>query len=301
MKRLWRKVIWGSLTLVILLAALAFPVSMVVSHNVPKAIPSDYPQTVWADSRIGAAIELIEDELEIRGWASARPNWHPQARLTAMPAYQSGLTSVLSRFANLRANLITSGSGRDEDLALASSLIAQAVGTSAENQLLAATQALRRFDGLKARSVLDDEIESTLLEGELQLYRQILSECTEDLSRIVRSDERGPFDLNRTATFYKTKGRILAIGALLHSSEEDMTNQPGFRAAYASLLEALDLAFKPAPLFVSNPKPGSFSFGGNDVIQLAYLLNEARFRLQELDTVLHSKARPDPLTVTNRS
>ena len=212
MRRLWRRIIWGALSLLIVLAALSYPAAIVFGHKIPNKIPTDLPETVWADSRIGASIELIENELDQRGWVSARPGWHPQAYLTAMPAFQSGLTSVLSRFATLRAGLVTSAGGRDEDLTLAASLIAQAVGASAEDQLRAATQAMRRFDGLKARSVLDDETQSILLEGEIRLYQQILEDCLEDLGRIARSDSRAPLDLSRTATYYRVKGRLFVIG-----------------------------------------------------------------------------------------
>ena len=264
----------------------AYPTLMVLSHDLPDDLPDNIPRTVWADARVGAAIELIEAELADRGWMGTHPSWHPRAQLTAMPSFQEGMAETLTEFIRLRSRLAGTNDETDTDLRLAATLISQATSADAPDQLAAAMQALRRFDGLIARAVFDDRDLVDLMHAEAVLYSALLTSRLENLQRTVQSGAHGVLDLSRTARYYKTLGTVYTIGALLKAGGRDDIVQPGYRVALAQARDSLARAFRPHPLLVSNPEPGSFSFGGNDLVTLAFLLEDAIESLGELEVVL---------------
>ncbi|MAT34094.1 MAG: hypothetical protein CMK06_02940 [Ponticaulis sp.] len=296
----WRILKWATLGVAIAALLLAYPVSIAVSHRLPSGIPSDLPEGVWADTRIGAAIELLETEMDDRGWASARHSWHPQARLTAMPAFQSGLTDVVSEFARRRAEL-ANASRPDRDLMLASGLLAQAISEEAESRIRAAIEAMRRFDGLKARAVLSDLSRDDLFAQEISLYSDLLNSSAEDLARMSRTGSRAPVSPARTEIYFRVLGRIYAIGALLKASEAISITEPGYRSAFAAAQTALSQALKPRPLIVSNPAPGTFSLGGDDVVVLAFLVGQTHTQLEALNTLIAGTPSSGSLPLVQKS
>ncbi len=293
------KPIGGGMIIIALLGS--YPATMVLSHKLPDAIPENMPRTVWADERIGAAVELIQSEFEIRRWSDALPEWHPQNQLVAVPAFQDGLRETLALFADLRANSSQAGRTRNEDLSIAATLILNATGEGSEDQLSAATQALRRFDGLIARSVLDNDAMASLMQSEAGLYAELLSESVSDLRRAVQSDDHKIFNRARTDRYYRIMGKIYAVGTLLNAVQSDDIVHPGFRDARQKARHTLARAFAPHPLIVSNPEPGDFSLGGNDMMTLAYLMEDAIFALRELEAVLEENHLASTTDIRDRS
>ena len=279
----------------------SYPATMVLSHTLPDQIASNGRAEVWADQQVGAAIELIQTEFEVRHWSDALPEWHPQNQLIAVPAFQDGLRETLALFADLRANTSRAGSTRNEDLSIAATLILHATGEGSEDQLSAAVQALRRFDGLIARSVLDNDAMANLMRAEAALYADILSESVSDLRRSIQSDDHKIFNRARTDRYYRTVGKIYAVGTLLNAVRSHDIVQPGFRDAHEKARDALTRAFTPRPLIVSNPEPGDFSLGGNDMITLAYLMEDAIFALRELEAVLEENHLASTTDIRDRS
>ncbi len=279
----------------------SYPATMVLSHTLPDQIASNGRAEVWADQQVGAAIELIQTEFEVRHWSDALPEWHPQNQLIAVPAFQDGLRETLALFADLRANTSRAGSTRNEDLSIAATLILNATGEGSEDQLSAAVQALRRFDGLIARSVLDNDATANLMRAEAALYADILSESVSDLRRSIQSDDHKIFNRARTDRYYRSVGKIYAVGTLLNAVQSHDIVQPGFRHAHEKARDALTRAFTPRPLIVSNPEPGDFSLGGNDMITLAYLMEDAIFALRELEAVLEENHLASATDIRDRS
>ncbi|MAI91073.1 hypothetical protein [Ponticaulis sp.] len=280
----------GKLAAIFIIACLAiYPALIIRSHNIPDAIPDTISSTVWADTRIGAAIDILETEQN--RWSFGLADWHPQSRLTAMPAFQRGMADTLSQFIALRAGLASTRGQADQDLRLAASLIGQAISEGADDQLFAATQALRRHDGLIARGVLTQRTASELLADETRLYAALVEKSHSDLRAIIRAEDRRLFDATRTDVFYKVHGQLYVIGALLKAGDTHETGQSERSEAIAELEYRLDEAYRLSPLLVSNPAPGQFSFGGNDLMALAYMLDDISLSLAELTEILEAEQR----------
>jgi hypothetical protein len=277
----WKKLV---VYLVVMGVAGTYPAATLLSHQVTSEIPATVPNQVWQDRKIGAAIELLERE-EFFGWAAARPGWHPKARLTAMPAYQQGISDIISRFAGLRAEIVTDGSP-DSDLRHAQGLLSGLGGRNSSDKLHAGIEALRRFDGRKARNLLDDREPVELLMRDLDLFQSVLTKISDQQKTLAAKPTRGVFNRDIVADYYYSKGQLYAIGILVRATRADVSDRPGFEEALANLNLSLARAARPAPVTVSNPQPGQFSFGGNDIMQQAYLTLQARDALQHLEALL---------------
>lgn len=276
------------LFLFLMALGLVYPVLMVMSHKVTNRISSQTPVQVWADPKVGTAIEVLERELYF-GWASSQPVWHPQARLTAMPAFQEGIGDVFSAFAARRAEPVGDGE-RDSDLWRAHTLLLQLDDKEANDRVRAAIEALRRFDGRKARSLLEDRSSRDLLQRDLEVFRAELSLSIENLRSVASQKSRGVFNREDVRLYYHTKGELHAIAMLLKATNPDNFEIPGFRQALDGANLALARAGRPTPITVSNPQPGDFSLGGNDIMVLAYLALEADRALARLEALLSEDA-----------
>lgn len=281
--------------------ALAYPVLVVFSHKTPDHIDDSLPSGVWADNRIGTAIELIETELEMRGWVRARPGYHPQSHLIAMPAQQAGMTDVISRLASVRAGLAGSAGDGDQDLSLAATLLEKADAETAEYQIFAATQALRRFDGLKARSLLDELDPADVLAREIAGYKAILKQSKSSLDGLIRSGSRDLRDDLRTITYFRARGRVFAVGSLFRASLSELPNVSGFRSTFEDCLTLMEQAYDANPVLVSNPVPGSFSLGGNDLMAQSYLLDQMVIHMERLERLLARRNQGETLAIVDRS
>ena len=269
------------LAMMLLLIAGVYPLMIVLSSRIPNTLPAEVPVNVWADPKIGASVELLEHELDVSGWAASQPNWHPQSRLTAMPAFQQGMADVIASFAAKRSELL-SGPSVDSDLEHAQSLLARLDTQNAEDKLHAAIEALRRFDGRKARDLLEDRSADELLSGDLRLFSQIATDSALDLRQIASEKSRGFFNRDVVASYYRTKGKLYMIGLLMRATRSGEMVSPELNEALNTVNAALSRAVKPSPLTVSNPQPGSFSLGGNDVITLAFLAEEAAAAMRDM-------------------
>lgn len=269
----------------------AYPVAVAISHHVTSRLPDTVPTQVWADARIGTAIEILERETYF-GWATGRPVWHPQSYLTAMPAFQDGITDTLSAFAARRAR--SEGTAEpDSDLRHAQSLLSQLEGEEAETRAYAAIEALRRFDGRKARALTSELKTEQVLRDDLELISQLISVETENLRKTAAQASRGVFNREDVRLFYHAKGTLFACGMILRAYKPDEVELPGYRQALVQANTAFERANKPAPLTVSNTQPGEFSLGGNDMMQLAWLANEAQSSVDRLLSLLVSTQKPE--------
>jgi hypothetical protein len=277
---------WQRFGLIFFLLALslAYPVAMGVSHKVTNHIPNTVPRQVWADAKIGTAVELLERESYF-GWAASQPVWHPQSRLTAMPAFQQGIGDILSAFAGRRAELL-GGQNRDTDLWHAHTLLSKLDDKQAGDRVRASIEALSRFDGRKARALLEDRTPHELLKRDVALFRSELTDAVGPLKEISSRKSRGVFNRENVRVYFHAKGEIHAIAMLLKATNPDEFELEGLNEALENANQALARAAIPAPLTVSNSQPGEFSFEGNDVMQLAFLAMEASHALEALDAVL---------------
>lgn len=275
---------WKRLALALVLAVIssAYPLLMASSHKVTNIIPEKVPNQVWDDRKIGAAIELLERE-DFYGWAAASPSWHPKSRLIAMPAYQQGISDTLSEFARLRAG---TGDKQDSDLKHATSLLKQLNGQDTADKMHATIEALRRYHGRKARNLLDERNAEDVLKDDLALFARLLDKIIAEQTKIAAEPTRGVFNREIVQAYYHAKGELHAIGILIRATNPNSYEVMGIKSALNRTVLALERASRAAPLTVSNPQPGKFSFGGNDIMQQAFLTLRAQQELSHLQNLL---------------
>ncbi len=273
---------------VLLVIALAYPIAVGTSHTVSSTISSTLPNKVWADRHIGASVELLEKE-QFMGWAADQPGWHPQSRLTAMPAFQTGISDVISAFAGHRAQFQDSEQ-RDSDLWHAHTLLQSVDGQGADDRVYAAIEALSRFDGRKARALLDDGSRTDLLTGDVSLFLAETTDILDRLEALAAAESRGVFNRETVHVYYHAKGKLYAMGSILGATDASAPEVDGLPEALATAQAAFERAISETPLTVSNPQPGGFSFGGNDVMVLAFLTGQVRDELASLLKILESQA-----------
>ena len=80
---------------VFLLLIFGYPASVLAAHNINDRdviLSSD----AWVSESAGIVSTLVSREANTNGWAQDRDAWHPQARLTALPAWQEGIIEASS-------------------------------------------------------------------------------------------------------------------------------------------------------------------------------------------------------------
>lgn len=158
------------LALVIALVG-GYPAAMVASHHIDSSPVTLSQTTEWASPETGTILTFVGRELTGAGWAEDRPFWHPQSRLTALPAWQQGIIAALSDLTLLNARLAPDEGGNpDADLLAASRLLAPDGESLATPRLNAAAEALQRFDGRLSRNGALATAGSTALDAKLALF-----------------------------------------------------------------------------------------------------------------------------------
>lgn len=278
----WVKIVAFASAGFLLSAATSYGAMIFLNSSVPDEIPAVTPQQVWADPKIGTAIELVQRQISDNRWPDSLPAWHPKARLVALPAFQSGVADSLSAFVRLRASLVSSSGAPDQDLVLAANMISQPVDQATESRLFAAVEAMRRFDGLKARSVLSDLSMSDILINETNLFEQLISDSLDELRQAEASGDRGLYSQTRTQTYFRVKGRLHTLTLLMLANRPDDVLLPGYRNALVKVNDAFATAIAPSPFLVSS---GTGS-GKGDIGRLNVLLEACGTALTSLSDVL---------------
>ena len=101
----------------------AYPAAIVASHHIDDSPIALTEQDGWSVPHAGYAVTLIARELEGRGWSGDKANWHPQSRLTAMPAWQEAMANALAEHTELMSMLGAEDGVPDPDLAAAARLL----------------------------------------------------------------------------------------------------------------------------------------------------------------------------------
>lgn len=225
--QLWRRFKRLMLLAIIVGAATFYPMSILSGHHIDdrEIFPSD---TVgWESTEIGTMLTLLGRELTGAGWTGDRPDWHPQARLTALPAWQSGLAGALSDYSAVLASRAPDSSGRpDADLSAASRLLSLAEGTSDSlPSLSAAAEALQRYDGRLARN-LAPEINSV---GDLDARLIELTDWANNsltaLRQSANTAQGWPASTSDIEAIYHARARAHVAGELLKAATQISAGQ----------------------------------------------------------------------------
>ena len=162
---------------------------------------------------------LLGRELQVAGWASDRAWWHPQARLTALPAWQDGITGALSDFTLLDAEHAAREPGApDTDLLAAARLLVPSQEAEATPRLNAAAEALQSYEGRLSRGLAAKPQGLGVLLDELALYKRWSTDSQMRLRSSVDRAEAWPASRADIEAIYMTRGYAQVASQLIMSS-----------------------------------------------------------------------------------
>lgn len=277
-QKTWKGIV-GLFRLGLILAVIgAYPAAVVVSSHIDDSPVVFPPNESWSVPGVGVAIHKVARELAGAGWASDRDSWHPQARLTALPAWQESTAAGLSEHVKLLSEVAATSDGPDGDLAAASRLLMAVPGEDMRPRLTAAAEALNRFDTRASRGLALRPAPEETLPLEMALFATWAEADLAALSdRINAEQDAWPASREDIAAFYAAKARahlahelILASKARAYGLTGDSQVAARLARAEASWKRAAELK----PVFVSN-QDGSAALMPNHLASMAFYLYEA--------------------------
>jgi hypothetical protein len=288
-QRFWRRTVLLLKVGVAVCALAAYPVMTITAHSIDDSAITLSASENWAFPEAGVSITKIARELQGTGWAGDRAQWHPQARLTAMPAWQAATANALSEHTHLIAKLVPGTAGEDSDLAAAARLLATEPGADMKARLGAAAEALNRFDSRVARGLVALPSRAGTLQQEAALFANW---ARADRDRLSRQIDAGSADLPATRrdieAFYAAKARAHVAAqmlAALEISDPKLARHPNVAAALARAETAWSRASRLRPLFVAN-QAGDSVFAPNHLSSLGFFLGEAEDATADLALAL---------------
>lgn len=270
----------------------AYPAATVLSSTIndrPIEIPADEN---WAVPGIAIGVHKIARELEGAGWASNRPVWHPQARLTALPAWQAGTAEALSAHVQLISEIAQSDGAPDGDLAAAARLLVEVDGEEMRPRLTAAAQALNRFDTRASRGLAIRPMPEETLPSELTLFASWAAADRAALSDRINAEQAGwPASSDDIGAFYHAKARAHVAHEMFVAAKAKSYRLADTRLSVAAerAEAAWGRAARMKPMFISN-QSGSATLVQNHLATMAYFLLEA----EEASLHLAGLMAPEP-------
>lgn len=299
-KRWWRRVKYMLKLGVVVGAIAAYPVATVMSNNIddsPIILSADQN---WALPQAGVAINKIARELEGSGWAGDRANWHPQARLTAMPAWQTATAEGLADHTRLMAVLSSVEGAPDEDLTAAARLLHTVAGEDMRPRLTAAAEALNRYDGRAARglAVKPDARES--LVAQARLFAGWADAGRQELDTQIHQEKvEWPAGRTDITAYYGVKARAHIAHQMISAAiqtEPALARDPAVNDALKRAEQVWKMAGGQKPMIVSN-QSGEGLFLTNHLASMAYHMVDAKEASLTLAKTLEASMEPDVETV----
>lgn len=280
----------------------AYPAAVVLSSHIndrPIGIPAEQG---WAVPGIGVAIHKIARELEGAGWAGNRPVWHPQARLTALPAWQSGTAEALSQHVQLISELAPYEGLPDSDLAAAARLLTEVSGEPMRPRLTAAAEALNRFDTRASRGLAMRPLPEEIMPLELALFAGWAGEDRAALSDQINAVQEGgwPASKDDITAFYRAKARAHVAHEMFAANADKAYNLSNTAILVAA--DRVETAWSRAaamkPVLVSN-QSDSAALNPNHLASMAYFLLEAEEASRHLIELMAPAAADEVIEETS--
>ncbi|MCA8902877.1 MAG: hypothetical protein KDA53_16685 [Hyphomonas sp.] len=294
-QRLWRRIVFLFKLSLFLGLVGAYPVSVVLSNRIDDSDIKLAEGQAWSYPAAGVAITKIARELEGGGWAADKPNWHPQARLTAMPAWQESTADGLAEFTRLVAAAVPTDGEPDADIEAASRLLQGLPGEDMRPRLTAAAEALNRFDNRVQRDLVNLPDMRAVFAEEARLFAGWAEADQDDLSTQINQEVTGwPASKQDIRVFYGAKARAhiaLQMMVAARASDAALAEDGAIRAAMDHAEAAWSRAAHIRPLVVSNQKGDGFMMS-NHLAALGFFLRDAQTASLELATLLETPAEP---------
>ena len=303
--RLWKRITNTFKLVIVMLLVGGYPVAMMMSHKVDASPVMLSQVTAWTSPEVGVTLIMAGRELTGPGWASDRPAWHPQARLTALPAWQEGLTSALSDYTLLAASLsLNSEAQADPDLLAAGRLLAPTYESDTIPRLNAAAEALQRYDGRLARGLAAAPSGQDSILAELGLFADWAVTAQERLR--TSADDGGAWPASRAdiEAIYLARAHAHAAAQLINASlsaEPDLIFNRDLSEARDTALTAWTRAAQFNPVFISS-QSGTGRFLSDHPATMAYYMSEAELATKAFQaTMIAQTASPVAVASTSNS
>ena len=273
----WKRIV-GYFKLMLVLAVIgAYPAAVVISSDIDDSPVVFPPNESWSVSGVGIAIHKVARELAGAGWADDRARWHPQARLTALPAWQEATATGLSEHVKLLSEVAANAYGPDVDLAAASRLLMSVPGEDMLPRLTAA-EALNRFDTRASRGLALRPSPEETLPLEMALFAGWAKEDIAALSDRINAEHSAWLASREDITaFYAAKARAHLAHELILAGKArayGLTGNAELAAALARAEASWKRAAEMKPVFLSNQQgPGAVL--PDHLSSMAYYLVEA--------------------------
>lgn len=282
------------------LIVFTYPVLTVAGHQLDDSAVELGDKRHWEVPEIGVVSTLIARELDGPGWLADKHAWHPQSRLTALPAWQTGLLSTMADHGRLMLDLMPED--RDQDLITAVRLLDTNETHRMTDRLLAATEAFTRYDDRVAGGV------TRAPAGPDALITRLVTSAgwaEREYTKLAAIADPGDGWLASEAAIrsvYSSKAVAhvtLAMFEQVTDAEQALLRDLGLDAQAQSMLQKWRSAAQMRPLFVSNQGSNSLT-GTNHPAAMALHMEQARRAAlkfaQDLELALKERAETVPST-----
>lgn len=275
--RFWSRIIKMAKFGFVLALVGGYPAMIAMSHKVDSSAVVLSSVNPWNSNDTGTAMTLLGRELSIAGWANDRAWWHPQAQLTALPAWQEGIAGGLSEYALLAAEHAAQTPGApDANLLAAARLLAPAQEAEAIPRLNAAAVALQGYEGRLSQGFAALPKGLGVLLDELNLYQSWATQAQAQLRSSADRAEGWPASRQDIQALYKARARAQVASQMLMSSliqEPELVRTRDAREARDRAIFAWRRAATFNPLVVSS-QAGTGAFLSDHPAAMMYYLSE---------------------------
>lgn len=262
----------------LLAVAASYPALVAGSHDIkdePVVLSAERP---WTSPETGIIITMIGREIAGPGWANDRPGWHPQARLTGLPAWQEALSSSMSEYTRLMAmQAMTPRGTADPDLSAAARLLVVDPQLEQTPRLAAAAEALARYEGRLERDLASDATGFENLLDKLGLMASWSDVSVAELGEQSNLRDGWPASEADVQAFYAARARAQLASQLITASlnaEPDTLVSEAVQSRIDRLVAAWRKAATLDPLFVSN-QSGDARLMADHLAMMAFYISEA--------------------------
>lgn len=269
-----RLILFGKSILVVAII-LAYPLMVMMSHKLDDSPVVFDDSRFWAVPDIGVSSILIARELDGPGWVTDRHRWHPQARLKALPAWQASLIAALADHGRLVISEL--GTQRDPDLIAAVRLMEPTTGEDMAAHLMAASEALSRYDDRVAGGVALAPRGAAALSAKLGLASDWADERYMALVGIASPGDGWVASTEAIESVYAAKAAAHVAHEMLAATfaqESRLLSSYEANEAAQDVLNKWRRAASLRPLLIANQSSDAVS-GVNHPAIMAFRLNEA--------------------------